>query len=417
MTEVFGKADLPAQPMPSSHGERAYTVAIIVLILGLSYSFNGLDRSAFPALLSPISSELGITPAQGGFLSNIFTLNIALFGALSGWFIGRFGRKHVLVGGLLAYSAFTFAIPLASSYTELAFYRAMTGAGEALHITAIFSMIGAYFGKRRGTFFGINNAFFGLGTFLAPLIASQMFQLLGSWRYPFYLFGIAGMVSAISVYLLVPSWFAAAIDQETRRDDDVGDLRCPTTLINLNSAICTVAFFLTGFSFLAYMALYSLYLKSALGYSVADAGLAFSMFGIGALTAFFGGWLGDKLKRWGLIVGLALMSLNSYVMFFHVTSLYGQMATSFIFGVLLSGFLYPRFLAVMQKSVQSHHISAATSIILPVFYFAGFLSGPAFGALVPLVGWQTAGGITVTMTAAGAAVLVCFVNPKRMRGA
>lgn len=57
----------------------------IVLLLGLSYAFNGMDRQVFPALLGPINAEYRLTLAQGGFLSNSFTVNVAVFGALSGW--------------------------------------------------------------------------------------------------------------------------------------------------------------------------------------------------------------------------------------------------------------------------------------------------------------------------------------------
>lgn len=390
---------------------------VIILVLGCSYAFNGLDRSVFPALLGPINKELGLTLAQGGFLSNVFTLNVAIFGALGGWFMIRFGRKATLVGGLIAYSIFTFLIPLAHSYMELAFYRAMTGAGEALHIAAIFSMIGAYFGNRRGTFFGINNAFFGVGTFLGPFLGTQMFAALGSWRPPFYLFGMAGIVAALGVLFLVPRQFSAAPDSEEVDVARGPDARCPDHILNRNSILTVAAFFLTGYSFLAYMALYTLFLKESLGYSVVAAGTAFSMYGIGSLTGVFGGWIGERLKRYGLILSLTVMAMSGYFMFHGVQAMAGQMALSFVFGAQLSGFLYPRFLAVAQRSVQPHQIGIAMSMMLPVFYLAGFIAGPAFGGLVPAVGWPMAGTISITLTAGSAALLACFIDPRQMRGA
>ena len=50
-------------------------------------------------LLSAIIPQYGLTLPQAGFVSTIFTVMVALFGALSGWFMARFGRKAVLVGG------------------------------------------------------------------------------------------------------------------------------------------------------------------------------------------------------------------------------------------------------------------------------------------------------------------------------
>ncbi len=411
---VLGSSTRPVIPGQASERVGGATI-LVVLILGCSYAFNGLDRTVFPALLGPISGELGLNLAQGGFLSNVFTVNVAIFGALGGWVLTRFGRRATLVGGLVAYSVFTFLIPLANSYGQLAFYRAMTGAGEALHIAAIFSMLGAYFGARRGTFLGINNAFFGVGTFLGPLIGTQLFAALGSWRPPFYIFGVAGIVAALAVLFLVPREFSEAVDAEeivASRQDAL----CSTRVLNRNSVLCVASFFLTGYSFLAYMALYTQFLRQGLGYSVVTAGAAFSMYGIGSLTGFVGGWFGDRLGRYGLIGALVIMASSGYLMFNDVVSLGGQMALSLVFGAMLSGFLFPRFLAVAQRSVQPHHIGIAMSLMLPVFYMAGFISGPAFGALVPVIGWANAGTVSVTLTAGLGALVASFIAPSRMRG-
>jgi MFS family permease len=387
----------------------------LLLVLGCSYAFNGLDRSIFPALLAPINKEFGLSLAQGGFLSNIFTLNIAIFGALAGWFMLRVGRKWTLVGGLIFYSAFTLLIPLAHDYATLAFFRAMTGAGEALHIAAIYSILGAYFGSRRGTFLGINNAFFGVGTFFGPFVSTHLFAALGSWRPPFYLFGLAGIAAAVIVIFLAPRRFTEKEDAEQVKAT-VNAGRCPDKCINTNTVLCIVSFFLCGYSFLSYMALYSLFLRDALGYSVVAAGTTFSMYGAGALTALFGGWLGEKLRRYALIIALAGMAGSGFLMFDVVRSMAGQMILSFIFGAMLSGILHPRYFSVAQRSVQPRHIGTIMSIMIPVFYLAGFIAGPAFGALVPLIGWSSAGVISVTVTAGAAALITCFISPSRMRG-
>jgi MFS family permease len=88
---------------------------------------------------------------------------VALFGALSGWFMARFGRKAVLVGGLFAYSLFTLITSLANGFTTLSLYRTLTGAGEALQIGAVYACLGGYFAGRGGTFMGMVQAFFVTG--------------------------------------------------------------------------------------------------------------------------------------------------------------------------------------------------------------------------------------------------------------
>ena len=157
--------DQPAQhtlALPGLSSSQMPLAAIIVL-LGISYMFNSMDRQVFPALLTVIIPHYGLTLPQAGLVSTIFTVTVAIFGALSGWFMMRFGRKAVLVGGLVAYSAFTLITPLAGGFLSLATFRTLTGAGEALQIGAIYACLGGYFGNRRGTFMGVIQAFFGLG--------------------------------------------------------------------------------------------------------------------------------------------------------------------------------------------------------------------------------------------------------------
>ncbi len=76
-----------------------------------------------------------------------------------------------------------------------------------------------------------------------------------------------------SVMILVPSRFSEKVDDEKPAATDADG--CPEGLLNANSILCVLAFFFTGYSFLAYAAQYSLFLREALGYSVVDAGTAY----------------------------------------------------------------------------------------------------------------------------------------------
>ncbi len=386
----------------------------IVLLLGLSYAFNGMDRQIFPALLGPINAEYGLTLAQGGFLSNAFTVNVAVSGALSGWFMARFGRKATLVGGLIAFSTFTLLTPFAIGLGDLAFYRAMTGAGEALQISAIFAMIGAFFGNQRGVYMGINNALFGAGAFLGPVLGTRLFAATGSWRLPFIVYGIVGIVMALTVLAVMPRRFATAVDPEKVADNaGASQLR----LLNRNSTLCLLAFGLVGISFFAYVALYSSYLRSELHYSVTDAGTAFGMYGLGTLTAFFGGWLGERLKKVGLLAALILLALDSYAMFHGSGAFWEQLVMSFIFGALVSGYLYPRIVAITQRSVAADQIGHAMSMLLVIFYLPGLVVGYAFGKLVEGPGWGVASTLVVSVPAALAFLITTFQDSRKFRGA
>ncbi len=100
---------------PASVSARKLTktsLVFVMVLLGISYMFNAMDRQVFPALLGGIRTTYGLTLAQSGFASTVFTINVAIFGAVSGWFLARFTRRSILVGGLMVAICSASPIPV-----------------------------------------------------------------------------------------------------------------------------------------------------------------------------------------------------------------------------------------------------------------------------------------------------------------
>jgi len=390
------------------------STALILALLGVSYVLNSMDRQAFPSLLSEINREYQLTLAQGGFFSTIFAINIALFGACGAWFMKRFGRRATIVGGIVSYSLLTMLTPTAATYLGLAWYRALSGAGEALHICAMFSCVGAYFGARRGTALGIVNACFGIGAFLGPVLATMMLSATGSWRIPFYSFGIAGVIVACLLWFTVPSEFSECNDAEgvARGTGSNG----PTSLVNRNLMISAAAFALVGLSFFAFTSLYATYLRVHLGYSASNAGTLFGLYGIGSLGGFFGGWLSDKWGMRGCVGALLILGIVAFLLFNGPSSFAVQGALSISFGLLVSGYLYPRFMTVLQRNVPAHQINAAVPIAMVAFYSPGLFAGYIFGKLVQQMGWSTASLFSLVAPPLLAMCLALFYRRENARG-
>jgi DHA1 family inner membrane transport protein len=263
----------------------------LVLLLGVSYMFNAMDRQVFPALLGNIRSDYGLTLPQAGFVSTVFTVNVAIFAALSGWFMTRFGRRYVLLGGLVCYSVFTLLTPLATGFVSLTALRALTGVGEALQVGAVFACMGAYFGAQRGAAMGAMQTFFGLGAFLGPVLGTRLESWTNSWSASFYAYGIAGIAVAVAAAIVIPLEFTDA-GPKLSPERDIEELA--GSIWTRNLILSSVSFGLVGFSFFSYSALYASYAHSVLAFSVVDAGAALGMYGIGAMLGVFGGWLGER---------------------------------------------------------------------------------------------------------------------------
>jgi DHA1 family inner membrane transport protein len=387
----------------------------IVVLLGISYLFNSMDRQVFPALLSAIIPRYGLTLPQAGFVSAVFTVMVAIFGALSGWFMGRFGRKAVLVGGLIAYSAFTVMTPLATGFVTLATYRTLTGAGEALQVGAIFACLGGYFGKRRGTFMGILQAFFGLGALLGPILGARLFVWSGAWQVPFYIFGGAGILMAVVVTAAVP-WHFSDVSADVLLTGSGRDTPLAGVL-SRNVVLMAAAFFLVGTSFFSYTALYATYLHNDLGFSVTQASTSLGMYGLGALGAMVGGWLGQRLGRLGVATCFVVLAAAGFCLFSIAISGIAHAALSLVFGLMISGVLFARLMSMLQLSTHPAHIGAAVALGLAGFYTPGPFAGYLFGKLVELFGWGAGADFMIVLPALSAAALMSLFDLRAMRAA
>ncbi|WMT76356.1 MFS transporter [Bradyrhizobium sp. Ash2021] len=374
--------------------------------------FNAMDRQVFPALLGSIRSDYALTLPQAGFASTVFTVNVAIFAALSGWFMAKFGRRYVLLGGLVCYSLFTLLTPFATGFVSLTVLRALTGVGEALQVGAVFACMGAYFGARRGAAMGAMQTFFGLGAFLGPVLGTRLESWANSWSASFYVYGVAGIVVAVIAAIVIPLEFTDA-GPSPSMVREAG--RTTESIWTRNLLLSAVSFGLVGFSFFSYSALYASYAHTELGFSVVDAGAALGMYGIGAMLGVVGGWLGDKVSDKCIIGGLLLMATAGYVLFDGLPQFKLHLLLSLIFGLTMSGFLFTRFMAVVQRSVDPSQIGHAGAVALAAFYLPGPFAGYLFGKMVEIGGWSVASLILVVGPPLLGVVLMSLYDFSNMR--
>ena len=384
----------------------------LVVLLGVSYMFNAMDRQVFPALLGSIRADYSLTLPEAGFVSTVFTVNVAIFAALSGWFMARFGRRYVLLGGLVCYSLFTFLTPFATGFVSLTVLRALTGVGEALQVGAVFACMGAYFGARRGAAMGAMQTFFGLGAFLGPVLGTRLETWTNSWSTSFYAFGLAGIAVAVLAAVVIPIEFTDAGPSPS----PVLAMETPTHSIwTRNLILSAISFGCVGFSFFSYSSLYANYAHTVLGFSVVDAGSAFGMYGIGAMLGVFGGWLGDKMSNRSILGGLLLMATAGFVLFDDVPQFRLHLVLSLTFGLTMSGFLFTRFMSVVQRSVEPSQIGYAGAVALAAFYIPGPFAGWLFGKLVESAGWSTASLLVVVGPPLLGVVLMSLYDFSKMK--
>jgi MFS family permease len=90
-------------------------------------------------------------------MSTVFTLGMALAGLPTGYLMSRYARKSVTQIGTFIFSAATVVTVLAVGFTDMLFYRALTGVGEAMQLTALLAILSSFFSRYRGAGVGAVN--------------------------------------------------------------------------------------------------------------------------------------------------------------------------------------------------------------------------------------------------------------------
>lgn len=146
------------------------------------------------ALVSPLLDSLlgpfGVSPTRIGLMVTAFTapsvVVIPLVGALS----DRYGRKPILVGGLVLFGVAGGAISLTTSFPVVLALRALQGVAHAGLTPIVVTSVGdLYAGAEEATAQGIRFASSGLTQAVFPLLAGLLVTV--GWQYPFLLYVLA----------------------------------------------------------------------------------------------------------------------------------------------------------------------------------------------------------------------------------
>ena len=388
----------------------------LYLFIACSYIVNAMDRSVFSNLNTYVQKDLHLSLAQSGFITTVFAIGFGITGVFAGFLLDRYRRKTILIVGMLVYSIFTMLIPLSQGFWDITTYRVVTGIGEAMQQTAIFTMAGVFFARRRNLALGGINAAYGIGSFIGPILGIQIF-LAGSndWRLPLYLFGVIGIVYALLLLFFLPSPFSEFGKDVAESDRDhpveVAAQPQPRQLLIRNLALLAGANVLLGIVNYSYLGLYPTFLKSQLHFQPQEAALAVSMYGIGAFAGLLAGYLADRFGERRLILAAIVGSILVGLLMFNIADQqWDQMVLSLLFGVFNSGFLFVNVYALTQRAVAVEHIGKASGVASSAHYIGAGFSGAIFGGIVQAAGWGVGALVVLFAVPVLAGICVAYVR-------
>ena len=147
-----------------------------------------LDTNIVAVTLPSIARDLGADFADIEWVISAYMLAFAALLLPAGSLADRFGRKKMLVGGLLLFILASIGCGAAPSIVFLDIARAIKGVGAALLLTSALATIGHVFHdeQERAKAWAFWGACMGVAMLVAPTVGGLIAQSVG-WRWIFYL--------------------------------------------------------------------------------------------------------------------------------------------------------------------------------------------------------------------------------------
>jgi sugar phosphate permease len=383
---------------------------VVLGVLTLIYTFNFLDRQLLANLTENIKADTGLTDADLGKLGGIyFAAFYTILGVAVGFLADKGNRLRILAAGSFLWSLFTVLFGVAKGLPMMAASRMGVGVGEAAGAPPSYSILSDYFpAERRGMALAIFSLGVPFGTALgagAGLMLANIdthyvlpvfnFDIYRSWRFPFVLIGLLGIVATVLMLVIVREPTRGAKDTGVASAMSAGHGENATGFLGtawsffsrpmlvLTALACGSSAFV-GYAVLNWTTPMLARIKDA---PVRETSFiltyAFEMaicMGVGTwLSGVLADWLTKRSRVWYALVPVIALTIAApfYVAFVAAPS--WQMALVFLAvpTMLNNTYLAPA-LALVQNSVKPSQRTMSGALLLMVLNLIGLGLGPTF---------------------------------------
>jgi MFS family permease len=272
----------------------------VLFLLFLANMFNFFDRTIPAIIIEPLRKEWDLSDFQLGLAGTVFTVVYALAGIQLGRMADIGSRRKIMGWGLAVWSGFTALTGAAGSFMSFLIIRMGVGVGEASYAPAANSMIGDLFpAHMRARAMGIFMLGLPVGLLLAYFTVGLMVTAFDSWRAPFFIAAVPGVILAIFIF---------RIKEPLRGSSEVAQASTDPVSNPVRKIFAVPTFWwlvLAGlaFNFASYacntfmVPLLQRYFNLPLQQAAVATGLIVGVTGLIGLT--LGGWITDKVhQRW-----------------------------------------------------------------------------------------------------------------------
>jgi DHA1 family inner membrane transport protein len=393
-------------------GEKKVALAMFGLLL-LIYVLMVADRFLISMLAVDIRGSLGLTVRDSITLATMFTLGLGISGVPAGHLIQKYSRKSVVLAGLILLSVSTLLFTQAVGFKSMFVFIVIQGVGMGCLATSLFSLSTSYFHKNRTAALGIVNLSFGLGSifghWIPGVLRDSYYETLGdsAWQAPMYIFGAIGLALVVAVFLFIKPWFSEVQAPKKSIQDSGG----ADSWNNFNTKLLILMSGLYGMVIYGYLGSYPSFLRTVVELSATQVGSVVLWFGIGGLTSYYGGKLGDKFTTKSVLFVSCLL-LGGVTLF-----LYNENHSEFVYRLLATGVgvfgaavVYTNLAGGHVKSLKRSMTGKGAGLFVTSVYGGAAIAGLCMGTLIENYGWAFAGQVQISGLCAVIAVLALFIR-------
>ena len=391
----------PSQQMSEEAGLSKAAMAMFGLLL-FTYILMVADRFLVSMLAVDIRGDLSLSIPNMFALTTMFTLGLGLGGLPAAGLIARYSRKAVLLTGLLLLSGATLAFTIATGFWTMFVFIVAQGIGMSFLATAMFALSTSYFAKNRVAALGLVNLSFGLGSLFGHWVIGILRDALGSWEKPMLIFGFVGVGLALAIMVLVRPWFSEVKPAAKHLVDSGG----ADSLKNHNTILLAVMSATYGMVIYGFLGTFPSYMRGVLELPAADVGAVMAWFGVGGLTSYYGGKLGDKFSSKSVIFTCSLvLGIVTLFLFKPDQSLLTYKVLATLVGIFGAAIVYTNLAGGHVKSLKRTLTAKGSGMFVTSVYGGATFAGLTMGLLVDNYGWAVAGQIQISALCIVIAVL------------
>lgn len=391
----------PSQQTSEHSGPNKAAMAMFGLLL-VTYILMVADRFLVSMLATDIKGALDLSTPNMFALTTMFTLGLGIGGLPAAALIAKYSRKAVLLTGLLLLSGATLLFTQATGFATMFVFIVLQGVGMSFLATAMFSLSTSYFSANRVAALGLVNLSFGLGSLLGHWVIGIMRDAYGSWEAPMLIFGLTGIAFAIAIMIFVRPWFSEVAPAAKHLVDSGG----ADSLKNRNTILLAIMSALYGMVIYGFLGTYPTFLSEGLGLSATDKGLVMLWFGVGGLTSYYGGKLGDKFSSKSVLFTFSIaLAITTWFLFKTDQSVMMNKILATGVGVFGAAIVYTNLAGGHVKALKRTMTSKGSGMFVTSVYGGASIGGYTMGLLVDNYNWVFAGQIQISLLCIVIAVL------------